>query len=150
MIHAHALGRASRYYPEQTAISSGGTRRTFRDLHDRVARIAAALAKHGFQSGDRLALLLPNEPDYLELVYACARLGVIAVPVNTRLSVPEIDHLIADTIPRGLIRHSSLPVPAAKPSWELVLDQELLNVQNDPGPEVDRGLTGSFATLARG
>jgi acyl-CoA synthetase (AMP-forming)/AMP-acid ligase II len=135
MIHVHTLGRAARYYPEQTALSSGGMRRTFRELHDRVAGIAAALGQHGFRAGDRLALLLPNEPDYLELVYACAWLGVIAVPVNARLSIPEIDHIIADASPRGLIRHSSLPVPTVKPSWELVLDQERLEVQSDSHPE---------------
>jgi acyl-CoA synthetase (AMP-forming)/AMP-acid ligase II len=135
MIHAHALGRAARYYPEQVALSSGGTRRTFREVYDRVAGIAAALGKHGFRVGDRLALLLPNESDYLELVYACAWLGLIAVPVNTRLSTTEIDHLIADASPRGLIRHSSLPVPTVKPSWEMVLDQEPLEVQSGSHPE---------------
>jgi acyl-CoA synthetase (AMP-forming)/AMP-acid ligase II len=135
MIHAHTLDRAARYYPEQTAVSSGGTRRSFRELHDRVAGIAAALGKHGFRTGDRLALLLPNEPDYLELVYACAWLGLIAVPVNTRLSITEIDHLIADANPRGLIRHSSLPVPAAKLSWELVLDKEPLDLRSDSHPD---------------
>jgi acyl-CoA synthetase (AMP-forming)/AMP-acid ligase II len=135
MIHTHTLGRAVRYYPEQTALSSGGTRRTFRELHDRVAAIAAALCRHGFRAGDRLAMLLPNEADYLELVYACAWLGVIAVPVNIRLSVTEIDHLIADATPRGLIRHSSLPVPTVKSSWEIVLDQEPLEVQTDRHPE---------------
>jgi len=135
MIHAHTLRRAARYYPEQTAVSSVGTRRSFRELHDRVAGIAAALGKHGFRAGDRLALLLPNEPDYLDLVYACAWLGLIAVPVNTRLSITEIAHLIADANPRGLIRHSSLPVPAAKVPWELVLDQDPLEVQSDSHPE---------------
>jgi acyl-CoA synthetase (AMP-forming)/AMP-acid ligase II len=135
MIHAHTLGRAARYYPEQIALSSGGTRRTFRELHDRVAGIAAALGKHGFRPGDRLALLLPNESDYLELVYACAWLGLIAVPVNTRLSIPEIDHLIGDASPRGLIRHSSLPVPTVKLSWEIALDQEALEVQSGSHPE---------------
>ena len=131
MIHWHSLGRAARYYPEQVALSSGETRRTFRELRDRVAGIAAALGEHGFRAGDRLALLLPNESDYLELVYACAWLGLIAVPVNTRLSITEIDHLIADANPRGLIRHSSLPVPTMKPSWELVLDKEPLGVRSD-------------------
>jgi acyl-CoA synthetase (AMP-forming)/AMP-acid ligase II len=84
MIHAHSLGRASRYYPERTALASGVRRSTFRELHDRVAGIAAALSKSGFGVGDRLALLLPNEPEYIELVHACAWLGVIAVPLNTR------------------------------------------------------------------
>ena len=131
MIYWHSLGRAVRYYPEQVALSSGETRRTFRELRDRVADIAAALGEHGFRAGDRLALLLPNESDYLELVYACAWLGLIAVPVNTRLSIPEIDHLIADANPRGLIRHSSLPVPTVKPSWELVLDKEPSGLRSD-------------------
>ena len=124
MIHAHSLGRAAHYYGERTALASGAARPTFRELHDRVAAIAAALGKHGFRAGDRLAMLLPNEHDYLELVYACAWLGVIAVPVNIRLSKTEIDHLIADASPRGIIRHSSLPVPTVKLPWQLVLDKE--------------------------
>jgi acyl-CoA synthetase (AMP-forming)/AMP-acid ligase II len=135
MIHAHSLGRAARYYGERTALASGATRPTFRELHDRVAGIAAALGGHGFQAGDRLAMLLPNEHDYLELVYACAWLGVTVVPVNTRLSQMEIDHLIADASPRGLIRHSSLPVPTVKLSWELVLDREPLEAQSDRHPD---------------
>jgi long-chain acyl-CoA synthetase len=135
MIHWHSLGRAARYYPEQVALSSGETRRTFRELRDRVAGIAAALGERGFRVGDRLVLLLPNESDYLELVYACAWLGLIAVPVNTRLSIPEIDHIIADANPRGLIRHLSLPAPTVKPSWELVLDKEPLDLRSDSHPD---------------
>ena len=42
MIHTLSLGRAARYYPERMALASGGTRSTFRELHDRVASIAAA------------------------------------------------------------------------------------------------------------
>ena len=113
MIYVHSLGRAARYFPERTALAASGTRSTFRELHARVGRIAAALTKHGFKAGDRLALLLPNEPDYIQLVYACAWLGVTAVPLNTRLSVKEIDGIFSDANPRGLIRHSSLPVPTA-------------------------------------
>ena len=63
MIHTHSLGRAARYYPQQTALVSEGKRLTFREAHDRVENIAAALSRHGFQKGDRLAILLPNEPE---------------------------------------------------------------------------------------
>ena len=135
MIYVHSLGRAARYFPERTALAANGTRSTFRDLHDRVGRIAAALTKHGFKAGDRLALLLPNEPDYIELVYACARLGVIVVPLNTRLSVKEIDGILADAQPLGLIRHSSLPIPSAQILWQLVLDQDPLDIQSDSIPD---------------
>src|SRR5258707_948783 len=135
MIYVHSLGRAARYFPERTALAANGTRSTFRELHDRVGRIAAALTKHGFKTGDRLAILLPNEPDYIELVYACAWLGVIAVPLNTRLSNKEIDGILGDANPRGLIRHSSLPVPTVQVSWQVVLDQEPLDVQSDSIPD---------------
>jgi long-chain acyl-CoA synthetase len=82
-----------------------------------------------------LALLLPNESDYLEIVYACAWLGVIAVPLNTRLSATEIDHILADARPRGLIRHSAMAVPTVPVEWQLVLDEEPLDAQHDAHPE---------------
>ena len=133
--YTHSLGRAARYYPEQTAVAAAGRRTTFRELHDRVGHIAAALSKHGFKAGDRLAILLPNEPDYLEWIYACAWLGVIVVPLNIRLSVTEIDRILADAAPRGLIRHSSLPVPTVQPPFQLVADQSPLDVPPDSYPE---------------
>ena len=135
MIHAHSLGRAVRYNPERTAFAAGQRRPTFRELHDRVACIAAMLSKHGFKSGDRLALLLPNEREYIELVYACAWLGVIAVPLNVRLSAAEIDHVLVDASPRGLIRHPSMAVPSVQLKWQLVLDEEPLDVARDSYPE---------------
>src|SRR6266566_2184443 len=134
MIHTHSLGRARSYYPERTAFTSGEERSTFRELHDRVGRIAAALTSHGFRKGDRLGLLLPNEREYVELVYACAWLGVIAVPLNTRLSEKEIDHVLVDAAPHGLIRHSSLAAPSVELPGQLVIDKEPLELGNDSFP----------------
>src|SRR6266704_5514618 len=135
MMHTYSLGRAARYYPERTALVSAGGRSTFRELQNRVAAVAATLCRHGFGVGDRLAILLPNEPEYIELVYACSWLGVIVVPLNTRLSAMEIDLVLADAGPRGLIRHSSLPVPTVRPSWQVVLDHDLLGVRSDSIPD---------------
>src|SRR3954447_1209254 len=131
MIYVHSLGRAARYFPQRAALTANGTRSTFVELHDRVGRIAAALTKRGLKAGDRLAILLPNEPDYIELVYACAWLGLIVVPLNTRLSATEIDGILDDAKPRGLIRHSSLPVPTLQVSWQMVLDQDQLDIHSD-------------------
>ncbi len=134
MMHTYSLGRAARYYPERTALVSAGGRSTFRELQNRVAAVAATLCRHGFGVGDRLAILLPNEPEYIELVYACSWLGVIVVPLNTRLSAMEIDLVLADAGPRGLIRHSSLPVPTVRPSWQVVLDRDPLDVGSNAAP----------------
>ncbi len=135
MIHIHSLGRAARYHPEQPALVSGEGRLSFRELHERVGRIAASLHEHGFKAGDRLAILLPNEPDYLELIYACAWLGVVAVPLNTRLSIPEMDHVLTDASPHALVRHSALATPKVRPPLEVVLDEQPLHLNDSPTPE---------------
>ncbi|HXK18861.1 MAG TPA: AMP-binding protein [Polyangiaceae bacterium] len=128
MIHDQSLDRAARNYPQRLALISGNLRLTFSDLRDRVQRLASLLVRLGLQAGDRVAVLLPNEGEYLETVYACAWLGVIVVPLNTRLSAEEIDHILADAQPRGLIRHSSLPVPTEKVAWQVILDTQELHL----------------------
>jgi acyl-CoA synthetase (AMP-forming)/AMP-acid ligase II len=136
MIYVHSLGRALRFYPGRTALARDGRLLTFRELHTRVVGIAATLTSNGFGVGDRLALLLPNGPDYVELMYACSMLGVIAVPLNTRLSTKEIDRVLEDARPHGIVRHSSLAVPGVQLSWQQVLDEEPLPIRGDPAPKV--------------
>jgi long-chain acyl-CoA synthetase len=135
MIYVHSLGRASRYYAQRTALAVDGAAVSFKALHDRVRSTATALAAKGFAAGDRLALLLPNSPEYIELVYACSWLGVTAVPINARLSAAEIDRVLLDAKPRGLVRHSSLPKPAVRIPWQLVLDEQPLDFRKDSCPD---------------
>jgi len=136
MIYVHSLGRALRFYPGRAALARDGRSLTFRELHTRIVGIAGTLTGHGFGVGDRLALLLPNGPDYIELMYACSMLGVIAVPLNTRLSTKEIDGVLKDARPRGIVRHSSLAVPGVQLSWQHVIDEEPLPISSDPVPKV--------------
>ena len=77
------------------------------------------------------ALLLPDGPEYIELMYACSWLGVIVVPLNTRLSQVEIDRVLADANPRGMVRHSTLPAPTVRLSWQRVIDKEPLEVRDN-------------------
>jgi acyl-CoA synthetase (AMP-forming)/AMP-acid ligase II len=135
MLYIHSMGRAVRYYPEYPALSKAGATLTFSELHDRVKSVAAGLSNAGFKRGDRLAILLPNVPEYIELVYACSWLGVIAVPINTRLSVVEVDHVLADSSPRGLVRHATLSRPNVPVAWEVVLDRDPLTGGDGPVPE---------------
>ena len=136
MIYVHSLGRALRFYPGRTALARDGRPLTFRELHTRVEGIAATLTSQGFGVGDRLALLLPNGPDYIELIYACSMLGVMAVPLNTRLSTKEIDGVLEDARPHGIVRHSSLVVPGVQLSWQQVVDEEPLPISSDPVPRI--------------
>jgi long-chain acyl-CoA synthetase len=155
MIHVHSLSRALRFYPGRTALLREGRLLSFRELHTRVEGIAGTLTSHGFGAGDRLALLLPNGPDYIELVYACSMLGVIAVPLNTRLSTKEIDRVLEDARPRGIIRHSSLAVPDVQLSWQQVVDEDPLPIHSDPAlkifydPEAVLGLIYTSGTTGQ-
>ena len=76
---------------------------TYRALDERTGRSAALLAELGAGPGDRVALLCRNRIEFFELLFACARLGAILVPLNWRMPVKEISPLIADCGARWLI-----------------------------------------------
>ncbi|MBE0627444.1 MAG: AMP-binding protein, partial [Burkholderiales bacterium] len=63
-------------------------------LADESARLAGALRERGVRAGDRVALWLPNVPAWLAVFFACARLGAIAVAVNTRFKSQEIADIV--------------------------------------------------------
>src|SRR6266853_708222 len=155
MIYVHSLGRALRFYPGRPALARDGQLLTFRELHTRVEGIAGTLTGHGFGVGDRLALLLPNGPDYIELMYACSMLGVIAVPLNTRLSTKEIELVLEDARPRGIVRHSSRAVPSVQLSWQPVVAEEPLPTRaarvakRSSAPPTLLGLISSRGTTGR-
>src|SRR5258708_306820 len=135
MIYVHLISRAAKYYPDLVALSVRGRPVTFLELHQRIERIAAALHQLGLRAGDRLAVLLPNEPEYLELIYACSRLGIIVVPLNTRYSAQEIDRVLTDSDPHGLVRHSSLPEPKVRLACQRVVDKEPFETASGSCPD---------------
>lgn len=75
----------------------------------RVSSLANAFYhKLGLGKGDRLALYLPNCLQYPELYFSCARSGIIGVPLNTRLAVPELVKYLNYTKPKGAVVHATL------------------------------------------
>src|SRR3954447_6916922 len=91
--------------PRQLAINDLQTNRTFTyaELHKRTDRLPRWLAAQGISAGDRVALLAPNCAEYFELQFACGRLGAIMLPLNWRLTVPELEYILADATPKLLI-----------------------------------------------
>src|SRR3954452_15173279 len=83
--------------PVQAAIIFNGERLTYAALHARIEGTARALkAEFGISRGDRVAILSLNRPDYIVLLYACARLGAMLVPLNWRLAVAEQLFILSD------------------------------------------------------
>src|SRR5712691_13217321 len=76
---------------------------TFRDFIGRVDDLAAGLAALPLHKGERVCILALNHPSYLELYGACARLGVIAYPLNWRLTTDELSRIVERAAPRMLL-----------------------------------------------
>src|SRR5262249_37742877 len=73
----------------------------------------------GIGRGDRIAILAANHPDLLVLLYACARLGAMLVPLNWRLAVPEQMYILADASVKALVVEQSLAAGIAALRGEL-------------------------------
>src|SRR5947208_302123 len=121
MLFSRTLGRAAQFFPNCLAVVDCKRRVTYGELAARVERLAALLISKGFAPGDRLAYLLPNSLEFVELTFACSRLGVIAVPLNTRYAIPELDEALRDAEPRGFVRHPDLPAPNFRAEWQVTV-----------------------------
>ena len=120
---AHHAGRR----PRQLAIHDLQTARklTYAELDRRTGQLTAALATMGIARGDRVALLAPNCAEYFELQFACGRLGAIMLPLNWRLTVPELKYILGDSTPKLLVHDSSFAEQAAQLSeHRLEIDPE--------------------------
>jgi long-chain acyl-CoA synthetase len=100
---AQILQRAIALYPRRTAVVDGAQRFTYRQLGERVHRLAGALKERGLKRGDRVAILDWNSHRYLEAYYACAHAGLAFMPVNSRLAVPELRYVMKDSDARALL-----------------------------------------------
>ena len=88
------LEAAAAAAPETPALIYGGTTLTFAGLAAQARRAAGGLASLGVKPGDRVAFWLPNTLAYVTLYFACARLGAIAVAVNTRFRASEVGDIV--------------------------------------------------------
>ncbi|SNW16358.1 fatty-acid--CoA ligase FadD5 [Mycolicibacterium thermoresistibile] len=90
------LARHALMQPDATALRFMGQTTTWADLHHRVNRLAGALRRRGVEFGDRVLILMLNRTEFIETMLAANRLGAIAVPVNFRMTPPEIAFLAKD------------------------------------------------------
>jgi fatty-acyl-CoA synthase len=117
--------------PDRMAIEDivHGDSVNYHDLNSRTGRSAALLASHGVGTGDRVALLCRNRIEFFELLFACARLGAILVPLNWRMPARELAPLLTDCGARWLIHGAE----DAQTAGELAGYQVVLLELDNPG-----------------
>jgi long-chain acyl-CoA synthetase len=124
---ADLVRRAARRDPGHLALVSGSTAVSWAELDERVDRAAAALVGLGLATGDRVALQLGTTLDFPVLYCGALRAGLVAVPVNTGYTGPELAHVLTDSGARALVTSSVHVISAAgrlrseSPSLEVVL-----------------------------
>jgi len=98
------IERNAAFSPQKPAIIFERETLTYAVFEARIAQAARALkAEFGVGRGDRVAILSLNHPDYLVLLYACARLGAILVPLNWRLAIAEQVFILSDAGAKVLV-----------------------------------------------
>ena len=119
------LARHALMQPDATALRFLGRTTTWGELDRRVTALAGALSRRGVAFGDRVLILMLNRAEFVESVLAINLLGAIAVPVNFRMTPPEIAFLVGDCEARVVVTE---PVLASVATAVRDLDQTLADV----------------------
>ncbi|MEN3316740.1 MAG: fatty-acyl-CoA synthase [Mycobacterium sp.] len=102
------LARHALMQPDATALRFLGHTTTWGELDQRVTALAGALSRRRVGFGDRVLILMLNRTEFIESFLAANKLGAIAVPVNFRMTPPEIAFLVGDCQARVVITEAVL------------------------------------------
>ncbi len=132
------LAKQAEMRPDKCALIDAATDRhfTYAQFHLRASRFAEFLRDEWrVRPGERVALLANNSSDYFEMLWGCAKAGVILVCLNWRLAVPELDEMMRDSGPVGLIYDPSFAASAAALKERLDLDRVMTLAAQAPAGE---------------
>jgi long-chain acyl-CoA synthetase len=103
-----SLTRTAASKPGQLAVVDGDRRFTYAEFNAYVNRLAHGLVARGYARGDALALASGNSADFLAVYYACAKLGLVCVPVNLGWRPDEVTYVLGHSRARGIVVETQL------------------------------------------
>ena len=93
---------------DKTALLSEQGSLTFREVSEQVNKVGNALIRSGVKFGECVAILCPDRPEWVSVFFATAKIGGIALGLNTLLKIDEYDHILKDARVKVLVVHDSL------------------------------------------
>ena len=100
------LEQSAKRYAGKTAVAMGEQRLTYAQLDEASNKVANALVGMGVSKGDRVAILLPNSPEFVTIYFGVVKIGGIAVPLDIRYKMDELTSLFDDFQPKVLVSES--------------------------------------------
>ena len=116
----------ARKFPDKIALKDSRISRTFPELEIRTNKIANAFLDIGVKKGDKIAVLLNNSLEFMEIYLAAAKMGAVIVPVNFRLIEKEIQYIVNNSDATTFI------VQSREPSYINTIDTIRSNLENIP------------------
>jgi len=117
-----ALRRNAYKYPLKVALRDSAREVTYRELNERVNRLANSLLDRGIRKGDAVALLVGNRIEHLEIVFALAKIGALAIPLDVKWRSLEIGSTLSSLEPAALFVEQS-----CLQEWALARKQKRLD-----------------------
>ena len=105
---ASYLERHAAATPERASIRFEGATITYADLNRRASQLADALSRGGIHAGDRVALYLPNVPEFVVAYYAVQKIGALVLTINAILKTEEVRYLLDDAEAAAIIATGEL------------------------------------------
>jgi long-chain acyl-CoA synthetase len=120
--------------PRKTAIVQGGRRIRYDELEARAGRCAGGLRRLGVGAGDCVAVLLPNCPEFVASLFACARLCAVMLPLNPQCTREELLRIVANTRPKVVITNTPRAELSADTGVSVTGFEALLTHSVEPMP----------------
>jgi acyl-CoA synthetase (AMP-forming)/AMP-acid ligase II len=131
------LAQLALAYPDRTAIVDEAGSWSFRQFHRRLTRFGNAMHGLGLAKGDRIALLLPDCREYLEVDYGSMAAGFVRVPMDPRLTRRELVALLQRAGVRALVTHQAFAETIHKLDHDVETLQSIIYVGNGAGLDYD-------------
>ena len=133
MFVGELLTRNARRQPDKVALTYGAKHNTFGELNSHVDNLVQGFHRLGMKSGDRLAILADNCPEYVETLFAAAKAGLVAIPINTRLREEDIAFILQDSEARALILTEGYWELIKSIRHQLTVIHHFITIGNGPG-----------------
>jgi long-chain acyl-CoA synthetase len=126
------VGEAAAEYPSETAVAYDGTEIPYRELWGQLGAFAAGLDAVDVGAGDRVAVYLPNLPQFVVAFHGTLRAGGVVVPMNPQYKAREIGHLLSDSEAKVVVT-----IPDLVPFVDEVRDETSVETVVTVGAETD-------------